>query len=508
MPTGEKNFSSDFQMMRHTSFSIKSLTIGFLLFLSAAVFGQKAYTIAEIPDPKKNGGGWVSDPDHILSPTDIAQVNSTISEFESKTNVQVAVIIVNNFDQNQEDFDFAFELFNTWGIGSKTANNGLLLFIAKDRRKYRFITGTGVEGVLPDVKLKHIAEQNLLPAFRENNFGTGIINTIDAIGIIILNPENKSELNQFFTQSDGKSTVNDFWIPMVVVLAAFSGCIFFLRKKRSIITKTQKKESLFSDFGCGSIMILSILIGFAFIFIGFGTLSGIFNIKTTPYLIYAILSLIVLANYHSTFGKLKKIYRDPKNLSDAIVKFIRSTWWIVLFSPLILIGIISKIRAQKKIAARFIPLLDSNKEEMTRIDRDENPSGKPYLSEGQQKEEKVESIMYDIWKGNSGETKLVPNDGENRHKFEVCPGCSFNTLTTPFTKTILSATYARSGKGKEMQECKNCNFEVFIREVSLPKLVKSTSSSSSSSSGSSSSSSSSSSWGGGRSSGGGTGGSW
>ncbi|QNR83114.1 TPM domain-containing protein [Pedobacter riviphilus] len=203
---------------------IKHFALLLFLFLTNFAIAQTAYHVQDIPDPKNNGGGYVSDPDGILGSSTVSDLNNTIAQFEHKTNVQVAVVIVNDFDHDKEDFDFAYELFNTWGIGSKTSNNGLLLFISKDRRKYRFITGTGIEGVLPDVKLKHIAEQNLLPAFRQNDFSTEITNTINAIGVIILNPEHKSELNQFFTQHESNSSLENFWLPTGIILLAFWGC--------------------------------------------------------------------------------------------------------------------------------------------------------------------------------------------------------------------------------------------------------------------------------------------
>lgn len=105
----------------------KRFALLFFLFATNVAFAQKTYQVKDIPDPKKNGGGYVSDPDKILGSDAVSQLNSTIADFESKTNVQVAVVVVNDFDHDKEDFDFAYELFNTWGIGSKTSNNGLLL---------------------------------------------------------------------------------------------------------------------------------------------------------------------------------------------------------------------------------------------------------------------------------------------------------------------------------------------------------------------------------------------
>ncbi|WP_431294365.1 TPM domain-containing protein [Pedobacter sp. P26] len=249
----------------------KRFTLLFFLFVTHVAIAQKAYQIKDIPDPKNNGGGYVSDPDKILGINAVSQLNSTIADFESKTNVQVAVVVVNDFDHDKEDFDFAYELFNTWGIGSKTSNNGLLLFISKERRKYRFITGTGAEGVLPDVKLKHIAEQQLIPAFRENDFATGITNTINAIGEIILKPEHKSELNQLFTQQDSNNDLENFLLPTGIIILLFWGAFKIVNRQAKNATK-DKSRSGGDQYekigkGCAVAMMITFVTGFIFFFL-------------------------------------------------------------------------------------------------------------------------------------------------------------------------------------------------------------------------------------------------
>lgn len=484
------------------------LSVFLLATLPFFSFAQTAYKIQDIPDPKKGDGGYVSNPDGILSAGDVASLNDTIASFERKTNVQVAVVILNNFDPDQEDFDFAYALFNTWGIGQKTSNNGLLLFIAKDRRKYRFITGTGIEGVLPDTKLKHIAQNLLVPAFRENEFGTGIINTINAIGIIILNPDNKSELNQLFTQKSEPTWWDKIGIQSLIIIGIYVCCLFIIKRKKPKLSATLNKQISSYDKGIasGCITIFFLLFVVVFIIGFFGSFEGLLKVEDIPTYLIVICSILLFTHYVGALSAIRKKYFDPENFSNAVASFNKSMWWIFLFSPLVLIVLIREGMKKAALKKRFTPALDANNLPMVRIDRDENPTGSPYLNEAQQKEEQLKALFYDIWIGTDGEKKLIPNDGDEHSKFETCPSCGAKTYTVPFVKTLLSATYSRQGSGKEMQECKNCSFETFIRNVTIPMLVKERSSSSSSSSGSSSSSSSS--WGGGRSSGGGTGGSW
>lgn len=499
--------------------SINAFLLLVFVAFSTLTYAQKAYTVNEIPDPKNNGGGWVSNPDSILTPDAVDQINTTISDFEKKTNVQIAVVVVNDFNHDQEDFDFAYKLFNTWGIGQKTSNNGLLLFISKDRRKYRFITGTGAEGVLPDVKLKHIAEQNLLPAFRQNDFGTGIIQTIDALGLIILNPENKSELNQFFTQPSigaiGNGDLGKIWIPVIIIIIAFFGVFKLVNRQSKSIAPPLDKKSKNKEYydpalikGCAS----TFLIGFFFIFIMiFSGGFGLFNerkLSHIPFVLFIVLAIFLYFRHLFFIARLRNIHIDDKNFLDAVSVFNRKNWWLVIFSPLILITIVSRKVKLAKTAERFKPVLGSKNQEMVRIDRDVNIEGKPFLSAEQRKEEVLKVYDYDIWLSSDHKEHLIKQwPAEEYDNYIECPSCNCRAYKLNQQITTKPPTYSSEGQAKLINECSFCKKTEFIKWVTLAMLVKSKSSSSSSSS-SSRSSSSSSSWGGGRSSGGGTGGSW
>jgi len=496
-------------MLKYFTYKLLAL----FLFLASTGFAQTAYNIKDIPDPKNIGGGWVSNPDGVLSADEVANINSTISNFEQKTNVQVAIVIVNDFNHEQEDFDFAYELFNTWGIGQKTSNNGLLLFIAKDRRKYRFITGTGTEGVLPDVKLKHIAEQNLIPAFRENDFGTGIIKTLDAIGLIILNPGNQSELNQFFTQKNESNDLAKVWIPIFVIILSFFGVFKLLNKqsKNNVNPKLKDDKNIEQVFviGCAGLLILVFVSVFAlFFFDGFSLFEKI-RLVHVPIILYTLLAIALFFTYTLKISTLRKAHNDDENFFEELTLFNKKNFWLIIFSPPILITLISYLFKRSKNIDRFKPILDSRNREMVRLDRDINVEGKPFLSGGQRAEEVVKTYDYDIWESTDHKENIIKQwPAEEYNSYTECPKCGFRTYKLNKRVTVTAATYSHDGQAKLINECSCCKNVDFIKWIVLPMLVESTSSSSSSSSGSSSSSSSSSSWGGGSSSGGGTGGSW
>ncbi|TCD04474.1 TPM domain-containing protein [Pedobacter frigidisoli] len=491
---------------------LKVVGIFALILFFNFTYAQKAYQVKDIPDPKNNGGGWVSNPDGILSADDVANINSSISNFAAKSNVQAAVVIVNDFDKDQEDFDFAYELFNTWGIGQKTSNNGLLLFISKDRRKYRFITGTGTEGVLPDVKLKHIAEQNLIPAFRENDFGKGIINTIDAIGVIILNPENKSELNQFFTQQDEHNDLGDVWVPVIVIILAFIGVFKLVNKQAKKTTNLKGKGNTDLEktitSGCAGFFMFMFISIFAMVFFnGFGLFERV-KLAHAPFILYGILAVGLFFRYIFHISTLRKTHIDDKNFFNAVTDFNKKNFWLVIFSPLILFTLINYLFKRAKNIDRFTPILDNKNREMIRVDRDINIEGKPFLSGGQRAEEVAKTYDYDIWESTDRKEHIIKQwPAEEYNGYTECPKCGFRTYKLNKQVTVTAATYSHDGQAKLINECSCCKNVEFIKWITLAMLVESKSSSSSSSS-SSGSSSSSSSWGGGRSSGGGTGGSW
>lgn len=488
--------------------------------LPAYAFQDKPYhSVEDIPNPKDKGTGYVSDPQGLIDVNELDTLNHLLAELDTKTGIETAVVVINNFNENEDDFTFATALFRRWGIGKRQANNGLLLFISTERRQYRFITGYGVEGLLPDATLSAIGERILVPASKEHAYGRGILNAMQVISRYLQQPANNKELNSLIAgETAAPQGISDrtIWLGLVIVLAF--GAAWQMRKfKRPLMHIKQKDSNVYADISGWTSLTLFGLV-FLLGIIGFFSGHIMEMLSAIPQALPVIICVIIVIYFFfahlNVLSGLRKQYKDDVNYLGAVGEFYRQAWWHALLSPLLFIIIIVQLVQITRLKKRTKPLMDENGKTMKRMDRDTPYNVDQYLSPGQQNEEDTGSLVYDIWTTNhSKEIKLVSNKGYHYNDFEVCPACGFRTYTKPIKITIERATYVHGGKAKRVKICRNCNHEQFIEFIMLEKFVRSncsssSGSSSSSSSSGSSSSSSSGSWGGGSTGGGAGGGRW
>jgi len=111
-------------------------------------------------------------------------------------------------------FDFAIDLFSAWGVGQARNDNGLGILLVKDRREIRFVTGGGLEGVLPDAICKRIQLKYMLPAFRQGDYSLGMVQGVEAVSQLLEGSE--LDLGGTDTAGDelpawGQRTRDDQW---------------------------------------------------------------------------------------------------------------------------------------------------------------------------------------------------------------------------------------------------------------------------------------------------------
>ena len=135
-----------------------------LLFLAATVpAAAGTYRVEEIPHVQRaDRRRYVSNPDGILSPEAVARIDAVCASLRERGLAQVAVVAVDDI-AGGDTFSFAVELFGRWGVGGAESDNGLGILLVKDLREIRFVTGGGVEGVLPDALCKRIQLKYMLP---------------------------------------------------------------------------------------------------------------------------------------------------------------------------------------------------------------------------------------------------------------------------------------------------------------------------------------------------------
>ncbi|UIR55496.1 TPM domain-containing protein [Sphingobacterium sp. SRCM116780] len=476
-----------------------------LVFGNSVSFAQ--YKVEDIPSPKLKGQPYfVSNPDHILSESATNELDAISWQIDSITKCEFAIVIVNDY-VGDSDFDFALQLFNTWGIGKKESNNGLLLFIAKDRHEYRFISGYGMESILPDAYLKRIGEKFLVPNFREEDYDRGVLESSQFIQKILKAPDAQAELDRLMPETMSFWNLkNPHLRNSLLVLFAF---IFFYvwlevvtnMTKGKITKKSQYFPPLVSGFGCmGLLMFITIFI-FAFVF---QNVKEVYQVKNLPYFILVFGVITLGMKYNASITAVTNSYKDEENIQNATRKFLMWSFVPLLLSPLAWIDFGKSSRRLKRQAGRLIPPDDSGN--WLRMNRDDTTTKiNAFLDRGQLMEEKINSRDYEIWINNkTNETKLIPWDQDN--KITECPKCHYKTFETDLRKTITKASYSAGGLEEKYDLCQYCDYTISHGTHSTPRLVRS--SSSSGGSGGSSGGSGGGSFGGGSSGGGGAGGRW
>jgi uncharacterized protein len=124
--------------------------------------------------------GRVVDNAEILSSTTRQQVTATLKAHEDKTTNQVAVLTIRSLDGTSVD-EFANTVFQSWKLGQKGKDNGVLLVISSQDRRLRIEVGYGLEGQLTDVSASRIIRNVITPRFKESNYDKGVIDGVDAI---------------------------------------------------------------------------------------------------------------------------------------------------------------------------------------------------------------------------------------------------------------------------------------------------------------------------------------
>ncbi len=155
------------------------------LLLSGTAAAAATYRVEQIPNVQRlDRSRYVSNPDGILSDEAVMRIDSICASLRERGLAQVAVVAVEEIEGG-DAFDFAIELFRAWGVGSARTDNGLGVLLVRDRHEIRFVTGGGLEGILPDALCKRIQLEYMLPAFREEEYGAGMVAGMEAAALVL-----------------------------------------------------------------------------------------------------------------------------------------------------------------------------------------------------------------------------------------------------------------------------------------------------------------------------------
>ena len=126
---------------------------------------------AEVTVPPLNAR--VTDLTGTLSPSQRDTLERELQAFENRKGSQIAVLIVPTTRPEAVE-QYSLRVAETWKLGRKGVDDGVLLLVAKDDRELRIEVGYGLEGAIPDAVAKRVISEIIIPFFKQGDFYGGI----------------------------------------------------------------------------------------------------------------------------------------------------------------------------------------------------------------------------------------------------------------------------------------------------------------------------------------------
>lgn len=129
----------------------------------------------DLPKPT----GYINDWANLLAEEEKQNIEKKLREFFEKTE-NVIVVVTKENTKPLKPSQFAFQLFNEWGIGGEK-NKGVLIVLALKERRIESEVGYGLENILTDEKSGEILDEKVVPYLKEERWAEGLNQGIDAI---------------------------------------------------------------------------------------------------------------------------------------------------------------------------------------------------------------------------------------------------------------------------------------------------------------------------------------
>ncbi len=118
--------------------------------------------------------GPVVDLAGVLSQSDQKKISASLLQFKRDYGPQLQVLVVPELEDETIE-SYSIKVVDEWKLGSEDKDDGVLLLVATQDRKVRIEVGQGLEGDLPDALAGRIIRAGIIPFFKQDQTGAGIL---------------------------------------------------------------------------------------------------------------------------------------------------------------------------------------------------------------------------------------------------------------------------------------------------------------------------------------------
>ncbi|HLN20088.1 MAG TPA: TPM domain-containing protein [Bacteroidales bacterium] len=194
------------------------LLITFLLAFAGIIFAQD---IPDRPVPPR----LVNDFAGMLSREEVNALEQKLVAFNDSTSTQIAIVTVPSLN-GYDKADYAQRLGEKWGVGQKGKDNGIVILVKpktnEETGQVYIASGYGAEGPVPDLVLSDIVNNEILPAFRSNDYYGGLDKATSIIMSLLRGEYTATEYSQNRKSQGGKFPGAAFIIIIIFLVILFS----------------------------------------------------------------------------------------------------------------------------------------------------------------------------------------------------------------------------------------------------------------------------------------------
>jgi uncharacterized protein len=186
---------------------------------------------AEAQDYPARPPGPVYDGANVISPGEEELLDQRLRDYNRTTGRAVIVATVPSLG-GLEIEPYAQGLAETWDIGGKETENGLLFLVAPEERRMRIHTARGLQERMTDIMSGRIIRDVVTPKFKEGDLSGGIVAGVDAIiAQLDMDPAQARAIEEAERAALAEHAKNAapaiagvvFWIVMIVFFAIVFG---------------------------------------------------------------------------------------------------------------------------------------------------------------------------------------------------------------------------------------------------------------------------------------------
>lgn len=190
-----------------------ALFLSLIVFLMLVSLFVSAQDIPDKPEPPR----LVNDFTKTLTQSQLFELETKLRNYNDSTSNQLVVIMVSDIG-SYDVADYTYKIGEKWGVGQAGKNNGAVILIKPkigNSRGHAYIaTGYGLEGAIPDALAKRIVQNDMIPAFQQNDYYLGISNAVNTM-MALASGEYSAE---DYDKLHGNQAKGAWFVPIIIII--------------------------------------------------------------------------------------------------------------------------------------------------------------------------------------------------------------------------------------------------------------------------------------------------